>query len=285
MAFERPAFLGKGVFQWNALGYTYATEPPPELFDGRALSNANPWIVMAAVLERLKAGDFSQAGVLTQCLRKADSWVLAQSCAELLGDAAPAAAIHYSLDAFKRDLFEDDDIRYQINFAYTLYNSALLWAIPLMLKIYTRIHDYEEAAIIPILLSDLLEKAPGPVARVEQCSNIEEYRSVVIGAYEDLLSETGSDGVAVVKAELADVGKTAASLHKGLRSSDVSVLSVRSERHRFEASTGIDCSAFFRSGILQPLAATAIVEEFLEGPEIDGYQAGVRYFHGRRIPD
>jgi hypothetical protein len=56
-------------------------------------------------------------------------------------------------------------------------------------------------------------------------------------------------------------------------------------RRKFESSTGISCSSFFENGEFQPLAATAILEEFLEGPEVNNYDEGVRYFFGHRIQD
>jgi hypothetical protein len=57
------------------------------------------------------------------------------------------------------------------------------------------------------------------------------------------------------------------------------------DRLWFEAATGIDCSSFFDDGEFQPLAATAIVEEFLESGDPERFEPGVRYFFRNRIPD
>jgi hypothetical protein len=56
-------------------------------------------------------------------------------------------------------------------------------------------------------------------------------------------------------------------------------------RRRFEASTGIDCSGFYKDRNFQPLTAAAILEDFLESPEVARYEEGVRYFFGHRIPE
>ncbi len=53
-------------------------------------------------------------------------------------------------------------------------------------------------------------------------------------------------------------------------------------RRRFEASTGINCNAFFRKGIFRPLAVAAIVEFFLEGEDAKRYKDGNRYFFGQK---
>ena len=56
-------------------------------------------------------------------------------------------------------------------------------------------------------------------------------------------------------------------------------------RHKFEALTGVDCTAFYKNGIFQPLSAAAVIEEFLDSPAAGAYEPGVRYFFGHRIPD
>jgi hypothetical protein len=53
-----------------------------------------------------------------------------------------------------------------------------------------------------------------------------------------------------------------------------------------EATTGLDCRAFFDdSGRLRRHDAAAIVEEFLSMGQAGSYLSGVRYFFWHRIPD
>jgi len=57
------------------------------------------------------------------------------------------------------------------------------------------------------------------------------------------------------------------------------------ERMLFEATTGISCRGFFGPDrLLRPLAAAAIIEEFLDSGAASRFQAGARYFFGHRIP-
>ncbi|MFL6546797.1 MAG: hypothetical protein ACJ8LM_16665, partial [Candidatus Udaeobacter sp.] len=66
---ERPDFLEKGVFSWNARGYRYSATPSMTLMSPSALDHDNPWIVLAGVLERAKGGDFESLPLLTRCVR------------------------------------------------------------------------------------------------------------------------------------------------------------------------------------------------------------------------
>ncbi len=55
-------------------------------------------------------------------------------------------------------------------------------------------------------------------------------------------------------------------------------------REKFEASTGINCSGFYNNKQFQPLAATAVLEEFLESVDPQKYREGMRYFFGHPVP-
>jgi hypothetical protein len=55
-------------------------------------------------------------------------------------------------------------------------------------------------------------------------------------------------------------------------------------RHRFEASTGIDCRAFYKNDDVQPLAAAEILERFLESGAAARFVPGKRYFFGHEVP-
>jgi len=90
MKFEKPSYFGTGVFRSNGLGYQLMGPVPSSLLAETALKNKNPWMKLAAVLQRAKKGDFSALPVMIGCLKEADSWVLAQACAELMGDAGSA---------------------------------------------------------------------------------------------------------------------------------------------------------------------------------------------------
>jgi hypothetical protein len=56
-------------------------------------------------------------------------------------------------------------------------------------------------------------------------------------------------------------------------------------RHKFEAATWIDCSAFYSNKQFQPLRSAAILEEFLSSPRSKEYQPYHRYFAGHQVPE
>jgi hypothetical protein len=55
-------------------------------------------------------------------------------------------------------------------------------------------------------------------------------------------------------------------------------------RHKLEAATGIDASAFFDGGEINPLPAAAAIGAFLESPKAERYARGVRYFFDHPVP-
>jgi len=50
MIHDLPAFLDNGSLNWDGLGYALSAPPPLELLSPTALTDADPWIVFAAVL-------------------------------------------------------------------------------------------------------------------------------------------------------------------------------------------------------------------------------------------
>jgi hypothetical protein len=287
VAFARPAFLGEGFLSWRGQGYRFTDAVPPDLGERDALAHGNPWIVFAAALERAKAGRFEALPALFECLRRSDSWVLAQGCAELLGDAGSSAVVRQAVETFRADLFEDEDFRFQIKLSHTLSLSGQLWAVPVLLDVYSRARDEQEAAIIPVLISHMLEPEYGPVATTAPGDSAPdaEYRALVMERYHRLRGRFGTDQVPVLYGERYGVRFLAERLHAHLSVERPNAVVVARERHYFEAATGLDCRSFFEGAALRPLSAIATVEDFLEGADAPRYEAGVRYFFGHRITD
>jgi hypothetical protein len=96
-----------------------------------------------------------------------------------------------------------------------------------------------------------------------------------------LVEELGSDKSLVFRGEPYSVGRLARYILDAVKEP----FFCSSLRRSFEGATGIDCSSWYQDGKLRPLAATAVLEGFLESPEAEKYDEGVRYFWGRRIPD
>jgi hypothetical protein len=282
MNFKQPEFLSKGVFAWNALGYRFAAPAPPDLMESAALLSNNPWMVLGAVLQLAKAGGFKELHRLIHCMRQSTDWVLSRDCALLLGDAGTSAYLKRLHQELKESEVDQEEI------ANCFSGSGLLWTVPIMLEAHLRMPA--EHSVVSVLLSPLLEKGFGVVSHGQGPPgqgplSDKEYRSLVMQKYDELVKQLGTAEVPVLYGQLFSVQKVARHLYESLQEDAIQTMIVRDLRHRFEASTGIDCSGFFKEGRLQLLTATAIVEDFLESKDLDKYQDGVRYFFGHRIPD
>jgi hypothetical protein len=160
----------------------------------------------------------------------------------------------------------------------------LVWTVPIQLDMYLEAKDRERAWLIPLRFSDLLESEPGPI--FEASLPDPEYRELVMRRYEELSDAIGSTAAPVKYGQLFSVRSFAEQLLAKLTARDLDADEIPRERLIFEAATGTDCRPFFDADLqLQPLAAAAVVEGFLESPDAAKYEPGVRYFFGHRIPD
>lgn len=282
---EWPKFL-QGCFLWQRLGYTYAEKPPPELLSPAALRNENPWLVLAAVLERAKRGDFDSLPLLFQRMRALDNSLFWNACVILLGQAGPRKLLQQALSEFDKEI-HTNDISIIKSVSFLLHGSLLLWTVPVMLDLFQRVADRNRAfirdqvIIIPYLFSEIVEEKEGEIFSASLPD--EPYRQLVLNRCSALAQTFGTDQVAVWRGKLFSVKSLAEQLLEDLAGGQVA--NVMGERGIFEASTGIDCSSFYKDRQLQPLAAATIVEAFLEDGDADKFQPGVRYFFGHRIPD
>jgi hypothetical protein len=281
MKTARPDFMEKGVFSWNARGYRYSATPSMTLMSPSALDHDNPWIVLAGVLERAKGGDFESLPLLTRCVRESDHPVLWRACFELLGDAGSMPVIKSVMHQFSAEILENGEAQFQRHVSYTLAQSLYLWIVPLMLDIYLRSTDRRETGIITVLLSRLLEEEVGPIGAA--AGSDDEYRELVTNRYAALREELGGDSAPVLYGKPFSVRALTGHLSKTLRNTRPDRVSVQTDRHLFEAATGLDCSRFFENGELKAPRAIAIVEDFLMGGGLTPFQDGARYFYGHEI--
>jgi hypothetical protein len=278
---ERPTFLGTGVFSWNARGYQFSGAPAIGLTGQAALRNDDPWIVLAAVLERARGGDFESLPLLEKCIRNSDNAQLWRASFDLMGDAGSADQLKAMLRAFDNELFEKKDPVVQRHIAYSLSQSLYLWTVPLILELYLKSSDRRETGILTVLLSRLLEEGFGPVAIAE--SSDDEYQALVMQIYRDLRAKLHSDAVPVLYGQLFSVKSLVARLYQQISAEKPDLIVIQNDRHWFEANTGLDCSAFFENGHLRPERATAVIEEFLLSGQSENFLDGTRYFSGNRI--
>lgn len=84
--------------------------------------------------------------------------------------------------------------------------------------------------------------------------------------------------------EATHAPRTAQLLLTHLGDSHFEHASQRLMRRRFEASTGIDCTAFFKNGIFQALSAARVLEDYLGSAESARSRPGRKEFFGWPVP-
>ena len=260
------------MVNWAQRGYFGFTDFEPS----SALSPG--WGEWLAVLRQAVAGNFTRLPGLIDVARVADDPVLVQSCYYLLGDAGGADIA----SRVREEATAADDFEVMLGCCSAIAARSWLADVPLLLDLYARHAREPEADILRVYISDCVAPRPGelPEASMDD-ESLTGLRREVAQRYGQLAAQLGSAELPVFKARLYGVRPIAEWLLEQTKRPHFRL----SWRRRFEAATGIDCSAFYAAGRFQPLAAAALVEEFLEGAEAAGYEDGVRYFFGHRIPD
>ena len=260
---------------WTAKGY-FGVPPPPDAKQPASLAH-DPWQLWTVACHRAKQGDFALLPNLISLCKQVEDPVLAQSASYLLGDAGTAGCF----SIMEQELDSIEYVGTILDYCRALHFRGKLANVPLILRAYERIATDSDADVVPVWLSNLLEPEDGVLSESIQFEDLEDYLDAVRARYKQVTDELGTDQVFVYRGEVFGVQRLARYILRRVKQPFV-----RSElRHRFEAATGIDCSPFYKRGELQPLAAAALVEEFLESPDAAKYQDGFRYFFGHRIPD
>lgn len=277
-----PSFL-RGTFDWEVRGYQFASEPPTDLAAPASLSSDDPWVVVAACLQQAKGGRFAPLERLRRFIRPDAAALLVRASVDLLGDVATNQALAVLLEVLAQ---EPDAIR--VEACWGCHLAGHLWLVPPMVEAWRLLKRQADRDSVGSMFSQMLEEGPGPLSVNEEYSP-PDYAELVLARYRELATRLGGDTAAVWEGRLFSVTDLATRKRQLLADGEETPFGLAVEftdfRHRFEASTGIECSAFFHEEVFRPLAAAAILEEFFEGPEAAKFEPGVRYFFGHRIPD
>lgn len=261
---------------WEGLGYFGCPDRPTGL-ELPADKITDPWSLWIIAFHRSKLGDFTYLSALTTSLKNSADWLLVTTCSDLLGDAGTEGCFESLLEGLR----EVRDFPRAREICRALYLRGKLSDVPMLVNVYENFSSIKEAEIIPVWIADLLEKEDGLISEPTHFEDEEDYCDAVMNSYWQLIDELGSDQVFVFNGVRFSVTTLGQHIIERVRQPFVrSTL-----RQKFEASTGINCTKFYRGGELQPLSTAAIVEKFLESPEAEKYEDGVRYFFGHRIPD
>jgi hypothetical protein len=229
-------------------------------------------------LDRARHGIFDYVPRVLDLYDPAGDYILNYQCVGFVGDAGPDRCFEPIIQELSNPS-DPGDYETAFDYCYALMLRGKLSDVPLLLKVYQQHASLDEAYIISFYISFLLERTltelPDPAE-----STLADYSEAVMALQGSLAAEFGTNDVLVLKGRRFGVIRTAELILEALQRPyfppDL--------RKRFEASTGIDCSGFFKDGAIQPLAAAATVEEFLDRPNLQQFEDGARYFFGHRIP-
>jgi hypothetical protein len=198
----------------------------------------------------------------------------------LMGDAGAAAELQSLIQCIES---APEGIRADACDAVSYMGS--LKPIPAMLRAREQVSRVQHREVILYAIARLLEGDEGPISNDAHESE-EELRAYVERECTRLEAEHGTDSlwegrVFDVRTLASEMDALLRRIHEEIGASGLFI----ALRHKFEASTGVDCSGFYRDGRLQPLTALSIIEDFLASDGAAAFEAGVRYFFGHRIPD
>lgn len=265
-------------FGFNALGdgYSGMDHRNKGLPEG---SEGDPWKLWDQAFVAARSGDFLLMENVVNLYDPLGNYTLNRQCMTLIGDAGTSACFRPIIGELENPT-RPYDYDSATDYAHAVAGRGRLGDVPVLFAAFRRYREVPDAEIIRVLVDRLLEREPGGLPDPAELEDFSVYESAVNAAYGELEARFGRDAH-VFRGELLDVRRLAERLLEALQRPYFSM----SWRHRFEASTGTDCSGFYKRGELQPLAAAAIVEDFLESGAAERFEPGVRYFFGHRIPD
>lgn len=237
------------------------------------------WNALQAAFLRARSGDFSLMPSLMSHYDPAGDYRLNYQLVTLFGDAAPSTAIDRVAEAL------DDPAGRQYyevatHFCEVLKARGRLDDVPRMVDALDRFKWSEDAEIIGVFIKEVIQSLPGQLMDFDEFPTFDDYRRSIAERCDEIAPQLGPERLAF-RGERFSVRRVAQLALEALREPYFSM----QWRRKFEASTGIDCRPFYRHENLQPLAAAAILEDFLDSGEAEKYEPGVRYFFGHRIPD
>ncbi|QRK06338.1 hypothetical protein JQX13_40560 [Archangium violaceum] len=275
----RPFFYWEPV-DWKSRGYFVPSSSADDP-DLKADESSSLWLEVQGILTQAKAGDFNRIARLLDIHAATRSHLLRWACAQILGDAGTA----FCLNRMVLELDDTLDPDRAGDFCHAFEAWGSLSAIPAFLKSYDRYFGFQSMDALPLMLSTILEMEWGPLSDFPTEDELLAYEDRVVEQYEELKQKFGTDDVILLHGERFGVVSLARRMLRSLGDSHFERAMQPFYRRRFEASTGIDCSGFYKDREFQPLTAAAILEGFLESPRAARYEEGVRYFFGHPIPE
>ena len=300
---DLPPFL-YGTFDWLRRGVFIAGEPPLDLLSAEALRHPNPWIVVAAVLERGKVGEHGHAERLQPFFERDAPFALNRVALLIAGMTAASA----DLGLIALALASTSPVT-RIFAAQGAREAGVLELIPAMVEAWNKAQMPQHRTAIAQAICDMLEDEGGElgvasnyytskpvdpaqlteprmrafaVARRARAQDPDEFPQLVAAAYSERTARFGASAVAVWAGELREPRALAAKCLATLPEAETASHLIH-YRRTFEASTGTNCDRFFHWTKLRRLVIQATLEEFIHADQ-PAYTPGVRYFFDHPVP-
>lgn len=235
------------------------------------------WAQFESVLAEAKHGNFSGVRRLLTIYDSAD-WLLSGACADLMGEIGN----RQFFDELRPAVTSILDPTYSVDLGRSLAVWGHLSAVPTLLETLAKISEFIDAPDLVEMLSFMLEPEPGELGDSDGLKDIAAYSAKVRQQADAIASRLGTVDAIVMFGDLLSIDKLVSVIRDRLTQGGLFNPYLR---HRFEATTGVDCSGFYKDGVLQSLQALAILQEFEELGEAKKYEPGRRYFFGHPIPE
>lgn len=305
-----PDIIANGGLNWRKLGYSYtlSVAEARQIREGGA-DLQDDWLRIIAIVEAAKAGDFSASIDLQSFVKPSRTLNTAPTALFLIGDFGRNEDL-----IFLADMMKSGEGQIAVYACEAARNAGAAWLIPHMLSAWENSTSLAAHEIIGFAIADLLETAQsldeiGEIAdkasvftqdRAEMLSTIgaphglpksvnsnatEDFRNTVLNVYSGFCDKYGNDK-AIWGGKPFNVVTFAEEFLALITDRNFTVYNsplVEKYRAKFEATTGTDCSEFFRNNMLQQIVAVGALERFLDSNERQRFKVGVRYFYGREI--
>jgi hypothetical protein len=271
---KKPDFVGE---DWATVprGYTFASEPPPDLVSNQNLQNPNEWIRLLCIFQRAKLGVFKELYLLPDLIRQSEDFYVRLAGLRLLGGASSEPLL-MSITAFYSH--PDFDTRLA---AYTASASSgnLNFVNPLLEVMLKKARGLEQD-MISDELSKMLEPEPDVVCEPRS----KEYKITVQKIMNKIQVGRKSS---ILFGKLLDLNYLIDRIEMLASSPDVQDYSGLLSDYvmLFESMTGTPSVGLFDDEINARVSRIlATLNAFRQSGKLSLYQLGQRYFFGHVIP-
>ena len=277
---ERPSFLGQ---HWLLAprGFTYESAAPSDLASDANLDSPNEWLSLLCVLERAKAGDFSQLSRLSKIISSSSDEQVIECGMRLLGHAGS----HSQRMELRRFFSHPDPNARSAALDAVRFSCDLALVEPLLE--FGRTANPSNRLLVMSVLSGLLEPEPATIYDDTETMASDAYEKVV-RRKTSLVQQEFGQAAPILNGRLLDLHHVLDRIESLTRDENAFQLSglISIYIKYFEALTGVRCVGLFDSEIAANTPAIlAIVERVHHNGLLERFQPGRRYFFGHLVPD